>query len=164
MESNANNTSTLSNSGAGQSETLTSQHGHIRSMREGRRVLIIDDDHDTVEAIKFIVESYSNSRCDRAFDAYEGLNALCESHYDFVMVDQKLPGLKGSTVLEKMDKYAEQDPLIAEAGHFSTKIPVVLMSGDEIRLPEGYGFKHFQLVDVIRKKDLTRFLGESFAS
>src|SRR5690606_15487274 len=113
------------------------------SLRAGRRVLIIDDDRDMVEAIKFIVESYSSCKCDRAYDAYEALDALCERHYDFVLVDQKLPGLKGSKVLEKMDRYAERDPLIAESQRFSARIPVVLMSGEEIRMPKKRDFKHF---------------------
>jgi len=131
---------------------------------KARRVLIIDDDADLCESIKFIIESYGNSICDVVADPYEALLLLSDHHYDFVMVDQKMPGLKGAEVLARVDSAAQLDPLMVDANHYGDAVPVVLMSGSRISLPEKYKLKNFKLMEVLHKKDLLKFLSLNFAS
>ncbi len=129
-----------------------------------RRVLIIDDDRQTAEAIKYIVESYGSSLCEVIEDAYEGSLALSDRPYDFVFVDQRLPGMFGDEVLSQVDENVDSDPLIAESGRFAISVPVVIMSGNPIKLNPEYKLHNFNLVEVLVKKDLPRFLSLYFAN
>ncbi len=129
-----------------------------------RRVLVIDDDRDTAQSIKYVVESKGHSVCDVVCDVYEALLALSDSPYDLVFIDQKMPGLDGSSVLSKADEYADMDPLIVESGRFARSIPAVLMSGTEISLKKNYELKNFKLVKLLNKKDLFNYLSLNFAS
>lgn len=134
------------------------------NLHKSRRVLIVDDDLDASESIKFIVESYGNSACDIVTDPYEALLRLSDHHYDLAFIDQKMPGLNGTDVLTKLDNAVQLDPLIADTRLYDDAVPVVLMSGSKINLSKSYKLKNFRLLDVIHKKDLLKFLSLNFAS
>lgn len=129
-----------------------------------RRVLVIDDDKDTADSIKYMVESKGHSVCDVVCDVYEALLALSDSPYDLVFIDQKMPGLDGASVLSKVDENASIDPLVVESGRFSHSVPTVLMSAAEINLKKDYELKNFKLIKLINKKDLFNYLSINFAS
>lgn len=129
-----------------------------------KRILIIDDDLDTAQSIKYVVESKGHSVCDVVCDVYEALLALSDSAYDLVFIDQKMPGLDGASVLSKADINADIDPLIVESGRFVRSIPAVLMSAADINLKKNYELKNFKLVKLLNKKDLFQYLSLNFAS
>ncbi len=130
-----------------------------------KKVLIIEDDKDMAAVIKYRIESYGGSHCDLVSDPYEALNLLSDSAYDMVLVDQKLPGMLGSSVLSQVDKFIDLDPTLAELNRFSHKIPVVLMSGAPIKLSSHYSLKHFNIEKILDKKtELASFLRTAFGS
>jgi DNA-binding response OmpR family regulator len=60
----------------------------------GKRVLIVDDDHKTVELVKL----YLNRDGYRVLTAYDGIEALRlarEGHPDLIVLDLMLPGIDG---------------------------------------------------------------------
>lgn len=133
--------------------------------KASRRILVIDDDIDTAESIKYIAESYEESiSCHVVSDPYEALICLSDYEFDFVLIDQKIPGLDGTSILSKVDEYIDQDPLIVESGRYINSIPTVLMSGSDVHLPNGFKLKNFKLEKIINKKDLPKFLAQSFAN
>ena len=128
-----------------------------------RKVLIIEDDKDMAAVIKYRIESYGGAHCDLVSDPYEALNLLSDSAYDMVLVDQKLPGMLGSSVLTQVDRFIDLDPTLSELNRFSNKIPVVLMSGAPIKLGSRYSLKHFSIQKILDKKtELASFLKNTF--
>ncbi len=129
-----------------------------------RKILVVEDDGDMAQLTRFLIEQFSGARCDIVVDSYEAIEALCDNNYDYLVVDQNLPGLKGIEVLMKLDSYLDTDPILAEQCRFSHKIPVLLMSGENITLPHGLKLSHFEITDRINKRDLNMGLAKNFAS
>ncbi len=128
------------------------------------RILIIDDDPDATDSIKYIIETYSQSRCHVVHDAFEALNALAEKHYDLVFVDQKMPGLYGTKLLQELDHYINQDPLISDSSRYQKPLETILMSGSKIVLPKDFKLENFKLINILDKRQLPKFLAQKFAS
>lgn len=137
---------------------------HLDYGTSSRRVLIVDDDREMAGAIKYLVESFGNSICEVVNDPYEALLALSDHKYDFILVDERMPGLNGSSILNMIDEQAKQDPLIIESGIYSHATPTVLMSGAKIKLENNYKLNNFHLLEVLNKKDLPTFIKVHFAS
>lgn len=129
-----------------------------------RKVLVVEDDGDMAQLTRMLIEQFSGARCDIVVDSYEAIEALCDNNYDYLVVDQNLPGLKGIEVLMKLDAYLDTDPLLAEQCRFSHKIPVLLMSAENINVPNGLKLSHFEITDRINKRDLGLGLAKNFAS
>lgn len=128
-----------------------------------RKVLIIEDDKDMANVIKYRIESFGGAHCDMVSDPYEALNLLSDFAYDIVLVDQKLPGMLGSNVLTQVDRFIDIDPTLSELNRFSYKIPVVLMSGSPIKLGSRYKLKHFSIQKILDKKtELATYLKHTF--
>ena len=135
-----------------------------RTILNRRKVLVVEDDGDMAQLTRFLIEQFSGARCDIVVDSYEAIEALCDNNYDYLVVDQNLPGLKGIEVLMKLDSYLDTDPILAEQCRFTHKIPVLLMSADNITLPTGLRLSHFEITDQINKRDLNLGLAKNFAS
>jgi CheY-like chemotaxis protein len=129
----------------------------------GRSVLVIEDDADVASLTQFLVERYANARCDTVQDSYEAIAALCEKPYDYLVVDHRLPGMKGVDFLITLDSYLDRDPTLNQ-GRFVKKLPVLLMSGSRLNFPRDLVFNHFDVIDVIHKRDLMDKLKDIFAS
>lgn len=130
----------------------------------GRSVLVIEDDVDVASLTQFLVERYANARCDTVRDSYEAIAALCEKPYDYLVVDHRLPGMKGVDFLITLDSYLDRDPTLNDQGRFVKKLPVLLMSGSRLNFPRDLVFNHFEVIDVIHKRDLMDKLKDIFAS
>lgn len=135
-----------------------------RTTLNRRKVLVVEDDGDMAELTRFLIEQFSGARCDIVVDSYEAIEALCDNSYDYLVVDQNLPGLKGIEVLIKLDSYLDTDPILAEQCRFTHKIPVLLMSAENITIPHGLKLTHFEITDSINKRDLNLGLAKNFAS
>lgn len=135
-----------------------------RTTLNRRKVLVVEDDGDMAQLTRFLIEQFSGARCDIVVDSYEAIEALCDNNYDYLVVDQNLPGMKGIEVLTKLDSYLDTDPLLAEQCRFTHKIPVLLMSAGNINVPHGLKLTHFEITDSINKRDLNLGLAKNFAS
>ena len=135
-----------------------------RTSLSRRKVLVVEDDRDMAQLTRFLIEQFSGARCDIVVDSYEAIDALCDNNYDYLVVDQNLPGLKGIDVLMKLDSYLDTDPLLSEQCRFNHKIPVLLMSAGHINVPHGLRLAHFEITDRINKRDLGLGLAKNFAS
>lgn len=72
------------------------------------RVLIIEDEMATAEPVKEALELYQVS-ADIARNGKEGLALFSENNYDLILLDLKMPGMDGETVLTEIRK---QDPFV----------------------------------------------------
>ena len=143
--------------------TGAAQH-HLHTSLAKNQILIIDDDIDMAEAIKYKIEALQpNIQCKIIQDPYEALLELVDHKYDFILLDQRMPGLQGSSILSQVDKFIDEDLLISESGRFDSPVPVVIMSGEHLNLGHSFKLKNFKLLKTLNKKHLPAFLTESFA-
>jgi DNA-binding NtrC family response regulator len=75
-------------------------------------ILVVDDDPDVREALEALLTS-SGFSTSFAVDADSGLKAMTDHPYDLVLLDIKLPGRSGLTVLQDFRRINTQLPIIA---------------------------------------------------
>ena len=85
-------------------------------MADKRKVLLVDDDPDFVEAVKVIVEN-GGYAVRVAYDGAEGLEAVAEEKPDLIVLDVMMPVMNGHEACAKL----KADPQTA-------KIPIILLT------------------------------------
>jgi len=85
-------------------------------MAEKKKILLVDDDPDFVEAVKVIVES-GGYEVRVAYDGQEGLEAIAEEKPDLIVLDVMMPVMNGHEACAKL----KNDPDTAE-------IPIILLT------------------------------------
>jgi two-component system alkaline phosphatase synthesis response regulator PhoP len=85
-------------------------------MADKKKVLLVDDDPDFVEAIKVIVEN-GGYAVRVAYDGAEGLEAVAEEKPDLIVLDVMMPVMNGHEACAKL----KSDPQTA-------KIPIILLT------------------------------------
>lgn len=119
------------------------------------RILVIEDDADVAAVTRLLLNQFSGGQYDWVADSYAAMDALCVKHYDYVIVDQNIPGLKGLDVLRVVDRAIDQDPTLSDDTRFLKVMPVLFMSGCNIKIPSSFKLKHFVIQDVIAKRSLS---------
>lgn len=114
-------------------------------MSPRKRLLILDDDPDFVEAIKAILES-GDYDVDAAYNPKEGLEALKTKAYDLLLLDIMMGrGAEGVMVARKM----RRDPRLSQ-------IPVLIITGIREQIaflfPGQAVHPHFLPVDELVEK------------
>jgi two-component system alkaline phosphatase synthesis response regulator PhoP len=85
-------------------------------MAEKKKILLVDDDPDFVEAVKVIVES-GGYDVRVAYDGKEGLEAVAEEKPDLIVLDVMMPVMNGHEACAEL----KGDPETAE-------IPIILLT------------------------------------
>jgi two-component system, OmpR family, alkaline phosphatase synthesis response regulator PhoP len=85
-------------------------------MAEKKKILLIDDDPDFVEAVKVIVEN-GGYDVKVAYDGEEGLEAVAAEKPDLIVLDVMMPVMNGHECCAKL-----------KANPATAKIPVILLT------------------------------------
>lgn len=85
-------------------------------MSEKKKILLIDDDPDFVEAVKVIVEN-GGYEVGVAYDGEEGLEAVAKEKPDLIVLDVMMPVMNGHEACAKLKANPE-----------TAKIPVILLT------------------------------------
>ncbi len=82
-------------------------------MSEKKKILLVDDDPDFVEAVKVIVEK-GGYDVRVAYDGQEGLEAVAEEKPDLIVLDVMMPVMNGHEACAKLksDKETADIPII----------------------------------------------------
>lgn len=82
-------------------------------MSDKKKVLLVDDDPDFVEAVKVIVES-GGYEVSVAYDGAEGLEAVAEVQPDLIVLDVMMPVMNGHEACAKLkgDEKTADIPII----------------------------------------------------
>lgn len=88
-----------------------------------KKILVVDDDYDILDAIKLVLESegYMVLTISRGEDTYK---KVIEFQPDIILLDVLISGIDGRIICKtlKNDKYAMFKPIIMISAHPSTKI------------------------------------------
>ncbi len=85
-------------------------------MSDKKKILLVDDDPDFVEAVKVIVES-GGYDVTVAYDGKEGLDAVGEEKPDLIVLDVMMPVMNGHEACNLLKKNPE-----------TAEIPIILLT------------------------------------
>ncbi len=96
-------------------------------MKQGPRILIVDDDADLVKLLALLLKRI-NAECAAAKDGRSGLEAIKAQHPDLVVLDLMLPDIDGFEVLRQVRAQRDSD-----------RTPVLILSAksDPITIRQG---------------------------
>jgi CheY-like chemotaxis protein len=82
-------------------------------MADKKKILLVDDDPDFVEAVRVIVES-GGYEVRVAYDGQEGLEAVAEEKPDLIVLDVMMPVMNGHATCARLkaDKATASIPII----------------------------------------------------
>ncbi|MGE4132013.1 MAG: response regulator [Bdellovibrionales bacterium] len=131
-----------------------SLHMQPAEARRVRHVLVIDDDHDFAELMKFRLEKSGRFKVEIALDPFEAANALADHRYDLVVADCVLQDWDGVTTLENADHLIDVDPTVMDEWTNIDPVRVVFCSSAPVRLSElkrANRLKHFSVMGFLPK-------------
>ena len=119
-----------------------------------KKILIVDDEQDIVESIKFVLEA-SNYTCYTAFDGEEGLRLAKEIIPDLIILDVMMPKINGFKIsrLLKFDNKYKNIPILMITARSQKEDKLI---GEETGADE-YITKPFDLDEVLKTVD--KYLG-----
>ena len=117
-------------------------------MGDTKKILIVDDEQDIVETLKFMLEA-QGYECFCAYDGETGLNMAKEIMPDLMILDVMMPKINGYKIsrLLKYDTKYKDIPIIMVTARSQEDDKII---GQETGVNE-YITKPFELDDVIEK-------------
>ena len=113
-----------------------------------KKILIVDDEIDIVETLKFILED-AGYQCYCAFDGEEGLNLAREIMPDLMILDVMMPKINGYKIsrLLKYDNQYKNIPIMMVTARSQDEDKLI---GEETGVNE-YITKPFEIDYVVKK-------------
>ena len=113
-----------------------------------KKILIVDDEIDIVETLKFILED-AGYQCYCAFDGEEGLNLAREIMPDLMILDVMMPKINGYKIsrLLKYDNKYKNIPIMMITARSQDEDKLI---GEETGVNE-YTTKPFEIDYVVKK-------------
>lgn len=117
-------------------------------MADAKKILIVDDEQDIVETLKFMLEA-QGYECSCAYDGETGLNMAKEIIPDLMILDVMMPKMNGYKIsrLLKYDAKYKDIPILMVTARSQDEDKLI---GIETGANE-YITKPFELDDVINK-------------
>ena len=115
-------------------------------MPEGKKILIVDDEQDIVETLKFILEAHGYT-CFCAYNGEDGLNKAKEIMPNLIILDVMMPKINGYKIsrLLKYDNKYKDIPIIMVTARSQEQDKLI---GEETGVNE-YISKPFELEEIL---------------
>ena len=97
-----------------------------RRDKNSRRLLVIDDEENMRHMLSALLKK-SGYRVDLAADGCEGLKALEQTHYDFVLCDIKMPNMDGMEFLREAGDRIKNSTVIMMSAYGTTETAIEAM-------------------------------------
>lgn len=112
-----------------------------------KRILIVDDEQDIVESLKFVLETYDYT-CYCAYNGEDGLKLAREIVPDLIILDVMMPRINGYKIsrLLKFDSKYKNIPILMITARSQEEDKLI---GEETGADE-YITKPFDLDDVVK--------------
>lgn len=78
---------------------------------DGAKILVIDDDEDVLEMIRFLLEAKGYA-VGTALDGRAGLDAVTASRPDLILLDLKMPVMDGATFATELRGRGDSTPIV----------------------------------------------------
>jgi signal transduction histidine kinase len=130
---------------------------------EKRKILIVDDDKDLVEAISEILTEEGFETC-CSFDGTDILQLIADKLPDLVLLDCYLPRKPGIDILREIRKENDSVGVIMMTGHGEEQLVVSIMkagASDYLKKPVNKITLLNAVKDILRKKDISREIIQS---
>ncbi|BBD08157.1 response regulator [Desulfovibrio ferrophilus] len=119
---------------------------------ETMQLLLVDDEQDflTYTSRRF---KRRNVKISTAQSGQEALDLFEETEFDVVVLDVKMPGMDGMTVLERIRKIAPRAKVILLTGHASTEAAVqgmALGAFEYMLKPVQFEELYFKVIEAAR--------------
>ena len=113
-----------------------------------KKILVVDDESDIIEILKFMFESHGYE-CITAMDGEEGLKLAKEANPDLIILDVMMPKINGYKIcrLLKFDNKYKNIPIIMVTARSQEEDKLI---GEETGADE-YITKPFEFSEVIEK-------------
>ena len=113
-----------------------------------KKILIVDDEQDIVESLKFILEAYDYT-CYCAYNGEDGLRLAKEIMPDLIILDVMMPKINGYKIsrLLKYDSKYKDIPIIMVTARSQLEDKMI---GEETGVNE-YITKPFELDAIVKK-------------
>ena len=120
-----------------------------------KKILIVDDEQDIVESLKFVLESYDYT-CYCAYNGEDGLKLARDIVPDLIILDVMMPRINGYKIsrLLKFDKKYKDIPILMVTARSQEEDKLI---GEETGADE-YITKPFDIDDVV--KIVNKYLGK----
>ncbi len=122
-----------------------------KSSPYGKNVLIIDDDHDSVQVLELALR---RAGCIAHFvsDGAKAATEIAKSNFDLIILDWFMPTINGGDTLAQAENLISTSNLLRNRG-LDKNIPVIIYSGHEVdsfnKFPE---CEFFTFVDIWKKQ------------
>lgn len=115
-----------------------------------KKILIVDDEQDIVESLKFVLEA-SDYTCYCAYNGEDGLKLAKEIMPDLIILDVMMPKINGYKIsrLLKYDNKYKNIPILMVTARSQEEDKLI---GEETGVDE-YITKPFDLDEVVKKVD-----------
>lgn len=110
------------------------------------RLLIVDDNEMNLDVIDGLLEK-TKVHIDNALSGSEALELVDKKHYDLIMLDQMMPGMDGTSTMNKMRKMGVVAPIISLTADAGSK-ELYLKKGFDGFLAKPVQFKELEEVLV----------------
>lgn len=114
-----------------------------------KKILIVDDEQDIVESLKFVLEVDEDYMCYCAYNGEDGLRLAKEIMPDLIILDVMMPKINGYKIsrLLKFDNKYKDIPILMITARSQEGDKLI---GEETGVNE-YITKPFELSDVVEK-------------
>lgn len=112
-----------------------------------KKILIVDDEQDIVESLKFVLETYDYT-CYTAYNGEDGLRLAKEIQPDLMILDVMMPRINGFKIsrLLKFDKKYKDIPILMVTARSQEEDKLI---GEETGVDE-YITKPFDIDEVVK--------------
>ena len=126
----------------------------MRVNKVSKKILVVDDEQDIVETLKFVIEA-KGYECICAYDGEEGLMLAKQEIPDLIILDVMMPKINGFKIsrLLKYDNKYKNIPILMVTARSQDEDKLI---GEETGADE-YITKPFEIDDVIQRID--KYLG-----
>jgi two-component system response regulator (stage 0 sporulation protein F) len=110
-------------------------------MRKTKRVLVVDDNTIIQDILRqFLARDYE---VDVVANASQALAAVVQGHPDVILLDVRMPGVDGLSLLKSLREMGVQTPIFVMTGYDSTQVALeALENGATGYLPKPFDLVH----------------------
>ncbi len=129
-------------------------------MNAAKKVLFVDDDIEFQGLLAPHLSNSLNAKVISVSHPYEAIERLAERRFDLILLDWKMPALRGDAALKNFEKLMMGESFIPSKW-FQEKIPVIIVSAESasrVRTIETQFFK--QIGFVSKKQNASQLLNE----